>query len=213
MNRNALFVFVAAAILLAAGGCERYGSRVNNRPGRASRYDDPTTAQETGGVGFESQDIISMCDQMMRDMLSKPELLARAKTPRVIIDAEYFTNEGSSRINKNMITDRLRFALNDAAAGKMRFIARHHLGMVDKEREIKREGLVDSGTITKRQATAGGDFRLGGRITTLDGVAAGGTTSRFHQIVFEMIDLESAEIVWGGMYQFKKSGQDDVIYR
>ena len=213
MNRYALFVFIAAAISLAVSGCGRYGSRVANEPGRQTRYDDPTTADTTGGIGFESQDIISMTDKMMRDMLATPGLVSREKTPRIIVDAEYFTNEGSSRINKNMITDRLRVGLNRAAKGRMRFIARHHSDMVDKERDLKREGLVDSGTTTVRKAPAGGDFRLGGRITTLDAVAAGGTTSRFHQIVFEMIDLESSEIVWGGMYQFKKSGRDDVIYR
>jgi len=213
MSKYALFFFIGIAVSFPISGCGRYESRVDNRPGRRTTYSDPNKPGATGGIGFGSQDIISMTDKMMRDMLSKARLAAREKAPRVIVDAECFTNEGSSRVNKNMITDRLRIGLNNAASGKMRFIARHHSDIVEKERELKREGRVDSGTTTTRKAPAGGDFRLCGRITTHDGVAPDGTTSRFHQIVFEMIELESSEIVWGGMYQFRKSGQDDVIYR
>ena len=53
-----------------------------------------------------------MSDLMMRDILATPVLAGRAKAPRVIVDSEYFVNESSSRINKNIITDRLRVQLN-----------------------------------------------------------------------------------------------------
>ncbi|MNR34149.1 hypothetical protein D3C85_1518950 [compost metagenome] len=147
-------------------------------------------------------------------MLATPVLAGRNPPPRIIIDSEYFTNESSSRINKNSITDRLRIELQRAAQGRMVFVGRQYAAMVENERELKRAGVTDGGTIRKTQGTAGADFRLVGRITSLDAVdTATSTTSRYQQITFEMIDLEYGTVVWGGIYEFKKTAQDDVIYR
>jgi hypothetical protein len=55
---------------------------------------------------------------------------------------------------------------------------------------------------------------MGGRITTLDSVDPGsGMKSRYHQITFEMVELETGIIVWSGIYEFKKSSQNDIVYR
>lgn len=211
MKNIASVLFIA--VLLTASGCT-YTTRVNNSAGRATVYEDTTTVGAVAGIGMESQDITSMTDQMVRDMLSNPMLAGRNPAPRVIIDAEYFRNESSSRLNKNMITDRLRIDLNRAANGRMLFVGRHFSDMVAKERDLKRQGMVTEGTIGTARAQAGADFRMGGRITTLDAVrASSGMASRFHQIVFEMVDLETGIIIWSGMYEFKKSAQDDIVYR
>ena len=40
-----------------------------------------------------------------------------------------------------------------------------------------------------------------------------GMIQRYNQVTFEMIDLETSEIVWTGMYNFARAGADDVVYR
>ena len=66
----------------------------------------------------------------------------------------------------------------------------------------------------RHQGQAGVDCRLGGRITSLDAnSAASDTLSRYHQISFELIDLEYETIAWSGLFEFKKEAQDDVLYR
>lgn len=187
---------------------------LENTPGTATTYVDPGTTGKVAGIGIESQDIIGMTDKMMRDMLSNPRLAARATPPQVIIDAEYFINEGTSRINKNMITDRLRVELNRAAQGRMVFIGRHYADMVDQERDLKREGVVAPGTKSLAGAPLGADYRLGGRISSLDKLnTKNGMAERYNLIIFEMVDLETSEIVWSGSYEFSKAAQDDIIYR
>src|SRR5690554_6379030 len=132
----------------------------------------------------------------------------------MIVESQYCTNESSSRINKSMITDRLRIELERAAQGRMVFIGREYSGMVEAERELKRTGVTDAGTIRNTRATAGAHFRLVGRITSADAVdSSSATASRYQQISFEMIDLEYGTIVWSGLYEFKKTAQDDIIYR
>ncbi len=202
------------ALLLGAGLSACAPQTVNNSAGRTSIYTDPQAIAPVAGVGIESQDVVAATDQMLRDMLGNPSLAGQQKAPRVIVDSEYFVNESTSRINVNSITDRLRINLNRAANGRMVFVGRQNVAMIEKERELKRQGVVDGGTIRSTKATAGADYRLAGRITSMDAVSTqSGTNSRYTQITFEMLDLELGTIVWSGLYEFKKSAQDDVLYR
>ncbi len=200
----------AVLAFAALAACQQ----VVNEPGSPTTYSDPAGPGLVRGVGIESQDIVSMTDQMMRDILTQPRLAAQKKPPSVIVDSGYFKNESASVINKNTITDRLRVSLNRAAAGRMVFIGRHYAGMVERERDVKRHGVTDKGTTETTEAQKGADYRLGGRITSVDTRdARAGAVTRYNQIVFEMVDLETGEIVWSGIYEFTKSMQDDVVYR
>lgn len=206
------FALIASVLLLA--GCATQPT-LNNSAGRATVYQDVNTVSATvAGVGVESQDIVSMTDKMVRDILSNPQISGRSTPARVIVDSAYFSNDSSSRINKNLITDRLRVELNRAAAGRLVFVARHYGNMVSSERDAKRAGERDGGTIRSTKAVAGGDFRLGGRIASMDANQKGtGMVSRYHQITFELVDLEYETIPWSGIYEFKKEAQDDILYR
>lgn len=218
MMAGATFARRAAALAAAAGlaGCAPAPfANLNNSAGRPVMYQDVASASPTtAGVGVESQDVVSMTDRMMRDILATPAISGRATAPRIIIDSEYFTNDSSSRINKNTITDRLRVELNRASAGRLVFVARHYGDMAARERDAKRNGEIDGGTVRQTKARAGGDFRLGGRITSLDAMKKGtGAISRYHLITFELIDLEQETIAWSGSFEFKKEAQDDILYR
>lgn len=201
---------LALTVALAAG-C---ASNIDNKAGQATVYEDASTTGRVGGVGIESQDIVAITDKMMRDMLANPILTGRDVPPRIIIDNEYLRNESSSVVNTNMLTDRLRIELNRAANGRMIFVGREYAGMVQKERDLKRDGAVDGGTIRETAAQAGADYRIAGRITSLDASdRSDGTQSRYSQISFEMVDMELGTIVWSGLYEMRKAARDDVIYR
>lgn len=201
------------AVVAGASGCATTAGTANPE-GIQPVALDPSRRGPVGGVGVEGDDVIAMTDRMMRDMLQSPVLANAARPPQVIVDGEYFHNESSQRLNKNVIADRLRVALNNAAAGRMIFVARHNADMVEQERRLKRAGKVDVGTTGLAQAAAGGDYRLSGRINSLDAVnVRTGVAQRYNQVVFEMVDLERGTIVWNGMYEFSRAGADDVVYR
>jgi len=192
-------------------GCAPTG--VENAPGTPTTYQDVNTPGLVRGTGIESQDIASMVDRMVRHMLENP-VLARASTPpRVIVDAAYFENQSSQRMNKNVLVDRMATQLQTAANGRILFIDRENADMVAKERTLKRQGVTDVGTTGLVKAVAGADYRLSGRITSLDARTSAGAMERYMQIVFRMTDLENGIVVWTNRYSFKKAGQDDVIYR
>lgn len=208
-------IVITAALGLFATGCAASPNTasVRNTAGAATVYNDIREGGAVQGVGIESQDIVSMTDEMMRDMLITPALVNRTTPPRIIVDDNDFINESTSRVNKRMITERLKVLLNRNSQGKLVFVGRDYTGAIEAERSMKRDGVVDGGTIRTTQATAGGDFLLGGKIMSLDAIQRQtGLTQRTHMITFEMVDLELGTIVWTGLYEFGKTAQDDVIY-
>lgn len=214
MNPSSIVRKLATASLIALlGGCV---TAPPNAAGVATVNINPAVAGPVQGVGIEGQDIVSMSDQMMRDMLSSARLVqqTQGKSPRVIVDAQYFANDSSQPINRNIITDRLRVALNRSSRGSLQFVGRQYAAAVEGERALKRAGVTDVGTTGITKATLGADYRLGGRIASLDQRSAkSGLIQRYTQITFEMFDLESGEIVWSGIYEFARAAGDDVVYR
>jgi hypothetical protein len=175
---------------------------------------DPGVRGKVAGVGIESQDVVGMTDRMARDLLAQPSIARRTTPARVIIDAQYFKNEGSQILNRNTITDRLRVNLNRAAAGRMVFVGRENAAMVEHERELKRTGKTDSGTTGLARAQFGGDYRLAGRIAALDSRdTRTGLVQRYTQITLQLVDLETGQLVWEDMYEIARAAADDVVYR
>ncbi|MBF0205130.1 MAG: penicillin-binding protein activator LpoB [Desulfamplus sp.] len=212
MINKSVCYFILISLFIT--GCATYTTRVDNSAGRATIYEDPNSVGKVAGVGIESQDVVSVTDQMMRDILATPDIANRTVPPRVIIDEAYFINESSSVINKRLITERLMISLNRAAAGRIVFVDRASVEMVLQERTLKRKGVVSGGTLGETSKVAGADFRLIGRIMSQDTTdSKSGDLSRFHMITFKLIDLETTIPVWTNMYEFKKSAQDDIIYR
>ncbi len=206
-------ILIFLSICLSISGCS-VGRNVNNTGGMPAIEVDHTIRGPVSGVGIESQDIVSMTDKMLRDILATPVLASRQKAPRIIIDDSDFRNEGSQPINKKLIINRLRVELNRAAQGKIKFIGREYASTVEKERNLKREGVTDTGTAGLTKAQAGADFKLVGSIGTLDSFAgSSGLHQRYSQITFEMLDLESSELVWSNNYEFEKAAADDAVYR
>jgi len=199
----------AAALLLALSSPALAADK-----GMAAQYQDPSSSGQVTGIGLESQDIVTVSDTMVRDILADAGVMKMERAPRIIMDAEFFKNESTQRINKNLIVDRLRIALQRASKGRLLFLSRESAAMVAAERELKRDGVTDVGTTGLTKAQAGGDFRLVGRISSLDArSAASGTVERYTQLSFELIDLESGISLWANQYELKKAGRDDAIYR
>lgn len=205
-----------AAILAALAALAAEPAAAQRRPADAKGtvYRDVTSPSGVRGVGTESQDIVSMSDQMTRDLLTLPKLMNAPTPPRVIVDSAAFRNESSEIIDKSMITDQIRVALNRSSGGRIMFIGREYADVIAMERELKDAGQVDIGTTGRTRAQAGADYRLVGRIGTRDAIdTATGLKSRFSQYTFELLDLEYGAIVWSNIYQFKKENRDHVVYR
>ncbi|MCH8498400.1 MAG: penicillin-binding protein activator LpoB [Marinobacter sp.] len=208
--RTTSAALVAASLLVT--GCAT--SEIENVRGTPTVYQDPSTAGRVGGVGIQSQDIIAVTDQMMRDLMATPAIVGRSTPPRILISDQYIQNQSTSVINVRMFSDRLRTELNRAAQGRVVFVARDYAAAIQQERDLKRDGVVDGGTIRATQATAGVDYQMFGTITSADAIdRSTGMQERYTMINFELVDMELGTIVWADLYEMSKASQDNVLYR
>lgn len=206
-------VLLASGVLLLVTGCSTTNG-VSNASGFKPVDVAPGSRGTVSGNGIAQHDIVAMTNQMARDMFASGFLARTDAPPRIQIDEQSFKNEGSQAINRKLITDRLRVELNRASQGRMVFVGRQYAAAVAEERDLKRAGIVDSGTTGLTKAAAGVDFRLGGTISTQDVRDGGsGVTQRYNQIIFELFDTETSEIVWSNYYEVTRESGDDVIYR
>ena len=206
---------VTTIVALIVSACATGGPSGGGGPYVAPMTVDPTaTLKGISGIGVESQDFSAMSDKMVRDLLATPAFGNASVPPRVIIDDTRFKNESSQTLNLALLVDRLRIELLRASNGKMLFVSRQNVDLVEKEKQLKTAGKVDAGSSDTKRAIAGADYMLVGKIasqTTIN--PASGMRANYFQITFEMLDLNNSLSVWGNLYEVKKAGADDKIYR
>ena len=156
------------------------------------------------GLGIESHNIEQITLQMVSNLLESDFYKQSKKPPVIILEGEYFINESSQIINTNLLADKMRVSLLRKTKGKIRFVTRANLKILIKEAETsgKDIDLIEA------------DYRIVARISSISKVSnKTGVKSNYFQFVMELLDLSSGSLVWANIYDFKKIGADDSIYR
>ena len=163
-----------------------------------------------GGTGVESQDLVRVSDKIARGILGTPQI-AGASTPPVVV-LEPVLNDTRFPINKNIFLDRIQAQLISKAQGKITFMARERMVALEREREMKRNGQLTSSSNPQVQEFKGADYFLTGKLSGLSTSTKQGV-SDYILYTFQLIDVRTGAIVWGGDDEIKKQGQTDAVYR
>ena len=156
------------------------------------------------GLGIESHNIEQITLKMVSNLLESDFYKQSKKLPVIILEGEYFINESSQIINTNLLADKMRVSLLRKTKGKIRFVTRANLKILIKEAETsgKDIDLIEA------------DYRIVARISSISKVSnKTGVKSNYFQFAIELLDLSSGLLVWANIYDFKKIGADDSIYR
>ncbi len=201
-------VAIAALAVLLSGGCASQG--VRNPSGV------PVTemgADERGfvaGTGVESQDLVAVTDRMARSILGIPAIAQASKPPVVAIDP--VVNETRFPINKDIFLTRIRTQLNSRAAGRVSFLARENMRALERERQLKQDGLVTASADPHQVEFLGADYFLTGKLQGISTRTSQGV-SDYILYSFQLIDARTSVIVWEDMAEIKKQGLEDAAYR
>lgn len=198
-------ILVAAVIL---SGCASSG--VKNPSGVPVTEMRPDERGFVAGTGVESQDLVAVTDKMARNILSVRQIANAQGTPRVILDP--VVNETRFPINKDIFLSRIRAQLNEKSQGKVIFLARERMAALEKERQLKQSGQVTSSTDPNVVTFKGADFVLTGKLQGLTTKTAAGT-SDYVLYSFQLIDVNTSDIIWEGSSEIKKQGLEDAAYR
>ena len=162
--------------------------------------------EETGfaSLGIESKDIDIISQKIVENLITSDFLQNKEKVPIVILEGKYFSNESSYIINSNLLADRMRINLIMRAKGKIQFVTRQNL-----------EAIIEEAQTSGRDIDiVGAQYRMTARIASIHKITDKvGVQSNYFQFSFELLDLENSTIVWANIYDIKKIGKDDSIYR
>ncbi len=203
MKRLAVCTLAVAIGLLslAAAGCHKPYNIQDVDPGQAGRV---------RSLGPESQDAVRVSDLMMRSLMQSPTI---AQADHALTIA-MLPVENNTRFpfNKDVFATRLKVELNKLSQGRIQFVARDAMEDIQAEREAKREGEVDYDPSLRTQTVAGADYFLKGRVDGLSGASKQGQ-SEYLLYTFKLVNAETGIELWEDMYEVKREGSDDVIYR
>jgi len=212
-----LTLVLALALGMTGLGCKtrvaNVGTAVDNSPTPSATVYRPVEQESGAGTAdIESNDVVNCAEYLVGKMLQNP-LLVSAQQPRVVIlDAKYFTIDTTQRLDKDLLINRLRTELINAANGRIRFAGRQNLNMVEEEKELKAEGVVGGGTTPGSATALGADYRLTGSVREI-ATNVGGRVDKYTLMTFEMIDLATSEIVFSDQWEFKKVQSRPSAYR
>jgi PBP1b-binding outer membrane lipoprotein LpoB len=195
-----------AALILA--GCASSG--VKNPSGVPVTELRPDERGTVAGTGIESQDVVTVTDEIARKILNTPVIAAAQGTPRVVL----LPVENNTRfaINKDLFLTRIRGQLNERASGKVLFLARDRIAALEQERKMKQTGQVTASANPNLQEFKGADFFLTGKLDGLTTRTSAGT-SDYILYSFQLIDARTSDIIFEGQHEIKKQGLEDAAYR
>lgn len=211
MNVSSVRLLATASGLAAAAffaGCASQG--VKNPSGVPVTEMRPDERGFVAGTGVESQDLVTVTDQMARSILSIPVIAQAATAPVVAI--EPVINETRFPINKDIFLTRIRTQLNSKAAGKVSFLARENMRALERERQLKRDGQVTASSDPNAVEFLGADYFLTGKLQGMSTRTSQGV-SDYILYSFQLIDARTSRIVWEDVAEIKKQGLEDAAYR
>jgi PBP1b-binding outer membrane lipoprotein LpoB len=162
------------------------------------------------GTGVESQDLVAVTDRMARSILGIPAISQASTPPVVALDP--VVNETRFPINKDIFLTRIRTQLNSRAAGRVSFLARENMRTLERERQLKQDGLVTASADPHRVEFLGADYFLTGKLQGISTRTSQGV-SDYILYSFQLIDARTSVIVWEDMAEIKKQGLEDAAYR
>lgn len=203
--------FIFAGLVLGSAfltGCATQG--VQNPSGVPVTEMRPDERGFVGGTGVESQDLVAVTDKMSRSILGIPQIARAQVAPSIVLDP--VVNNTRFPINKDMFLTRIRVALNSKAAGQVSFLDREMMKTLERERDLKRSGQVQSSSDPNVVEFGGADYFLTGKLEGLTTRTSQGT-SDYILYTFRLTDARTSRIVWEDSAEIKKQGLEDAAYR
>lgn len=204
-NRHLKIMLITLGVISMSIGCAK---GVKNPSGIPVTELRPDERGFIAGLGIESYDIVTMADRMARSIIGIPQIVNASRPPRIVLQP--MINESRFPINKDLLLTRLETLLIERAQGKVIFLARDRWEALQKEAQLKQQGIVSSEGIIADYK--GADYFLTGKIQGMSTKSSEGI-SDYLFIVFQLIDTRTSEIIWAGSYEVKRQGLEDAVYR
>ncbi len=174
---------------------------------KKTTYVDPDAYGAVEGTGLEARDVRAVARQMAEELLVSPTIQSFEGAPRLAVLP--VKNRSRFLVDQEIFTTLITDLLIQNASGQLAVLNRDIVEQIVAEREMKRQGQVDSSGF---KAMAGADYFLEGEVRSLSASNAD-AQSDYVVIRFQLTDAETGIVSWSNSYEMKKEGSWGVMYQ
>ena len=185
MNKK-LFVVFACVLMVILTGCQSV---------KVDRIDADTTIDLSGY--WNDADIRIVADSLVKECVNAPAIIRYIKENQKepVVQLGSFKNRSDEHLDTEILATKFKVALINS--GKVKFSAEKAVKEELREEILAQQDWASEETAKILANETGADFLLIGSVRTIiDSIP--GETVRTYQVVAELYDIETSEIVWSG---------------
>ena len=157
---------------------------------------DPNKQTDLSGY-WNDTDVRIIAETLVEECVNAPAIIKYIKQNQrePVIQLGSFTNRSDEHLDTAILATKFKVALINS--GKVKFSAEKSVKEELREEILEQQDWANEDTAKKLANETGADFLLIGSVRTIvDSIP--GETVRTYQVIAELYDIETSEIVWSG---------------
>ena len=157
---------------------------------------DPNKQTDLSGY-WNDTDVRIIADTLVQECVNAPAIIRYIKENQTepVIQLGSFSNRSDEHLDTTILATKFKVALINS--GKVKFSADKVVKEELREEILEQQDWANEDTAKKLANETGADFLLIGSVRTIvDSIP--GETVRTYQVIAELYDIETSEIVWSG---------------
>ena len=184
--KKLFFIFISVVCMFSFFGCATNGvQRI-----------DPNKQTDLSGY-WNDTDVRIIADTLVQECVNAPAIIRYIKENQTepVIQLGSFSNRSDEHLDTAILATKFKVALINS--GKVKFSADKVVKEELREEILEQQDWANEDTAKKLANETGADFLLIGSVRTIvDSIP--GETVRTYQVIAELYDIETSEIVWSG---------------
>ena len=184
--KKLFFIFISVVCMFSFFGCATNGvQRI-----------DPNKQTDLSGY-WNDTDVRIIADTLVQECVNAPAIIRYIKENQTepVIQLGSFSNRSDEHLDTAILATKFKVALINS--GKVKFSAEKSVKEELREEILAQQDWASEETAKNLAKETGADFLLIGSVRTIvDSIP--GETVRTYQVIAELYDIETSEIVWSG---------------
>lgn len=191
MIKKLFVVFSAVVCIFSFVGCMSV-----NSSGQSVQRINPNKQTDLSGY-WNDTDVRIIAETLVEECVNAPAIIRYIKENQKepVVQLGSFKNRSDEHLDTQILATKFKVALINS--GKVKFSAEKEIKEELREEILAQQDWASEDTVKMLANETGADFLLIGSVRTIvDSIP--GETVRTYQVIAELYDIETSEIVWSG---------------
>lgn len=204
MKKNFILVLLSTISIFVLVGCM-------STSGSSVERINPNKQTDLSGY-WNDTDVRIIAETLVNECVNAPAIIKYIKENQrePVIQLGSFTNRSDEHLDTAILSTKFKVALINS--GKVKFSAEKNVKEELREEILAQQEWASQETVKNLANETGADFLLIGSVRTIVD-AIPGESVRTYQVVAELYDIETSEIVWSGENMDIKKHMKQSAYR